>query len=86
MRDHAMSPVRARRLLSTASLVSAFALASCTGLQTLQRASTPVDLYQLSPKSSFAADLPDVGWQIVVDEPTAAAAVNTDQIAVKPNP
>ncbi len=75
-----------RRSLSVISVLSLLGLASCTGLQTLRAASTPVDLYQLSPKSSFAPNLPNVDWQIVVDEPTAAAAVNTDQIAVKPNP
>jgi cholesterol transport system auxiliary component len=75
-----------RRAFAAASLIAAMALSSCTELQSLRRASAPVDLYQLSPKSSFAPDLPHVAAQIVVDEPTAASAVNTDQIAVKPNP
>jgi len=76
----------ARRALTAAKLAALMALASCTGLQTLRQASTPVDLYQLSPKSSFDENLPQVDWQLVVDEPTAASAVNTDLIAVKPNP
>ncbi len=75
-----------RRAMTAAPLLALLTLASCTGIQTLQRASAPVDLYQLSPKSTFSPNLPDVSWQIVVDEPTAASAVNTDQIAVKPNP
>ncbi len=74
-----------RRALRAAPLAALLALASCTGLQTLRQASTPVDLYQLSPKSTFTPGLPNLDWQIVVDEPTAASAVNTDQIAVKPN-
>ncbi|MFK7764387.1 MAG: ABC-type transport auxiliary lipoprotein family protein [Roseobacter sp.] len=61
-------------------------LAGCTGLQTLNRASTPNSLYALTPKSTFSASLPRISQQIVVEEPTASAAVNTDQIAVQPTP
>lgn len=63
-------------------------LAACsnlTALTALTDATEPTDLYVLSPKSTFDADLPQVRRQLVVEEPTAAAAVNTDRIAVKPN-
>ncbi len=66
------------------SLVLA-ALASCTGLDTLRQASKPNDLYLLTPKSTFSSSLPRIQQQIVVQEPTATAAVNTDQIAVQPS-
>ncbi len=59
-------------------------LTGCTGLGTLKQASKPNDLYLLTPKSTFSSSLPRVGKQIVVQEPTATAAVNTDQIAVQP--
>ncbi|MDA7964008.1 ABC-type transport auxiliary lipoprotein family protein [Ruegeria sp.] len=66
-----------------ATLVLA-ALAGCTGLGTLRQASKPNDLYLLTPKSTFSSSLPRVQKQIVVEEPTATAAVNTDQIAIQP--
>lgn len=61
-------------------------LGGCAGLGTLQQASKPNDLYLLTPKSTFASSLPRIQKQIVVEEPTATAAVNTDQIAVQPTP
>lgn len=59
-------------------------LAGCTGLGTLKQASKPNDLYLLTPKSTFSPSLPRIQKQIVVEEPTATAAVNTDQIAIQP--
>jgi cholesterol transport system auxiliary component len=44
----------------------------------------PPDLYTLSPKSTFAADLPRVDWQLVVEEPSAAKGIDTDRIAIAP--
>lgn len=67
-------------------LFMACLLAGCTGLQTLNRASKPNSLYALTPKSTFSTSLPRISQQIVVEEPTASAAVNTDQIAVQPTP
>lgn len=61
-------------------------LSACTGLGTLKQASKPNDLYLLTPKSTFSKSLPRVQKQIVVQEPTATAAVNTDQIAIQPTP
>ncbi|WP_299632231.1 ABC-type transport auxiliary lipoprotein family protein [uncultured Roseobacter sp.] len=61
-------------------------LAGCTGLASLTEVATPTDLYVLSPKSTFSASLPQLRDQIVVNQPTATAAVDTDQIAVQPTP
>ncbi|WP_170330287.1 ABC-type transport auxiliary lipoprotein family protein [Ruegeria arenilitoris] len=61
-------------------------LGGCTGLGTLRQASKPNDLYLLTPKSTFSTSLPRVQRQVVVQEPTATAAVNTDQIAIQPTP
>ncbi|WP_171103071.1 MULTISPECIES: ABC-type transport auxiliary lipoprotein family protein [unclassified Ruegeria] len=72
-----------RPLIVTLVLAS---LAGCTGLDTLRQASKPNDLYLLTPKSTFSSSLPRVQKQIVVAEPTATAAVNTDQIAIQPTP
>ncbi|WP_170415367.1 ABC-type transport auxiliary lipoprotein family protein [Ruegeria atlantica] len=72
-----------RLFLLILALVS---LGACTGLGTLRQASKPNDLYLLTPKSTFSSSLPRVQKQIVVQEPTATAAVNTDQIAIQPTP
>ncbi len=74
----------ARRAALAAALSAIAALASgCAGLQTLSAATVRTDLYDLTPKSTFAADLPRVRSQIVVDEPTAGSYINTDKVAVK---
>lgn len=46
----------------------------------------PPNLYDLSPKSTFAEDLPKADWQLVVETPVAAAALNTPRIALKRGP
>ncbi|MEO9683273.1 MAG: ABC-type transport auxiliary lipoprotein family protein [Tateyamaria sp.] len=62
------------------------ALPGCAALSGLSAATTPNDLYVLSPKSTFDEKLPSLEFQIAVEEPTATAAVDTDQIAVQPTP
>lgn len=59
-------------------------LTGCAGLSRLQSVATPNELYSLTPKSTFSSNLPSLDQQIVVEEPSATAAVNTDQIAVLP--
>lgn len=76
-------PVRLVRAALTALMCAA--LAGCAGLATLGSVTEPIELYEVSPKSSYDASLPAVTAQLVVEEPTAASAVNTDRIAVKPN-
>ena len=61
-------------------------LSGCTGLDTLTRVTTPTDLYDLTPKSTYDPALPEIQAQLVIEEPTAAGAVNTDRIAVRPTP
>ena len=46
----------------------------------------PAQLYTLTPKSSFAADLPTVAWQLVVEQPVAAAGLNTSRVALQRTP
>ena len=62
------------------------ALGGCAGLATLGTITKPVALYEVSPKSTYDPSLPEITAQLVVEEPTAASSVNTDRIAVKPNP
>lgn len=67
-------------------LVGVATITGCAGLDTLRSVTEPTDLYDLTPKSTYAADLPMIAAQIVIEEPTAASSVNTDRIAIKPNP
>lgn len=69
-----------------ALLLALSMVGGCTGLSTLKTVTEPTDLYDLTPKSTYAPDLPSIAAQIVVEEPTAASSVNTDRIAVKPTP
>ena len=68
------------------ALSVAAALSGCAELARLGGVATAPDLYALSPKSTFDTDLPQVDAQIVIEEPSADASVNTDRIAIKPNP
>ena len=64
-------------------LVVALALSGCS----LPQFGGPApDLYTLSPKSTFAPELPEVTWQLVVEEPSAAKGIDTDRIAIAPTP
>lgn len=44
----------------------------------------PPKLFDLTPKSTFDADLPSVEGTLTVEAPTATAGLNTSRIAVKP--
>lgn len=75
-----------RLLTRRAALGLAFGLplAGCTGLRNLS--GPPPTLYRLSPKTTFDHDLPKVAVQIVVDEPLASRGIDSDLIALAPNP
>lgn len=77
---------RAPGLRAAAALTAALALTGCAGFQQITAVTTPAELYTLTPKSTFDPAMPQVAAQLVVEEPTAASGVNTDRIAVMPNP
>ena len=52
------------------------------GCELIKAAEEPVDLYTITPKNTFEADMPAVTWQLSVDLPAAAANVNTGRIAL----
>jgi cholesterol transport system auxiliary component len=43
------------------------------------------DLYNLTPKSTYPQGLPQVNWQLVVEEPLAAGGLDTARIALRPS-
>ncbi len=72
-----------RRIGAALALSSALlALGGCGSLLS----STPPQLFDLSPKTTFDANAPTVSWQLVVEEPTTPAALNTDRISIRPAP
>jgi len=46
----------------------------------------PPQLFDLSPKSTFAPDVPKVDWQLIVERPVAAAGLSSSRIALKRHP
>lgn len=71
-----------RRMAAQISLLS-LAIAGCTvlpGDQPLPR------LFVLTPKSTFASDLPKANWQLTVAKPVAEAGLNTVRIALRRSP
>jgi len=56
------------------------------GCEILPQVGTPTDLYTLTPKTSFDKTLPQVGWQLIVELPVAAAGLDTTRIALQHTP
>jgi cholesterol transport system auxiliary component len=56
------------------------------GCGVLPELSEPVNLYTLTPKTTFGNSLPKVGWQLIVELPVAAAGLDTARIALQHTP
>lgn len=61
------------------------ALGACAAALDLARPAPP-RLYELTPRSSFAAELPHVDTRLTVEVPTATAGLNVARIALRPTP
>ncbi len=60
-------------------------LAGCAAVSLATR--QPPELYALTPKTTFDADLPDLDRAVLrIETPTAAAGLNTTRIPLKPTP
>ena len=81
--------LRARRPVMTGRRQALVGMASCTllgalaGCGVLQSVNTPVNLYTLTPKTTFPEGLPKVDWQVVVETPVSAASLDTARIALQ---
>ena len=71
-----------RRHILIGALGAVLALGACA----LPGGGEPPNLYTLTPKNTFAADLPRVDWQLIVETPIAAAGLNTSRIALQRSP
>jgi cholesterol transport system auxiliary component len=72
-------PITRRHALA----LSAFGLTGLVaGCGILPQVNEPIELYTLTPKSTFPPDLPAVNWQLVVETPTAPAGIDSARIAL----
>lgn len=71
-------------LQGLAGLGTVAALSGCTGF--LTKLEAPPNLYRLTPKSTFGEGLQPVTWQLAVEQPYAAAAIDTARIALMSSP
>ncbi|MGB8273780.1 MAG: ABC-type transport auxiliary lipoprotein family protein [Alphaproteobacteria bacterium] len=68
-------------------LLAAAPLVPLAGCQALNAGQGPApDLFRLTPKADFAADLPKVSWQLLVESPVAPGGLNTTRIALLHSP
>jgi cholesterol transport system auxiliary component len=74
-----------RRLLLR-TLGGGLTLLPLAGCGVLSQYTTPLDLYTLSPKTTFQDPPPEVDWQLVVEKPIAAAGIDTARVALSRNP
>jgi cholesterol transport system auxiliary component len=80
-----MNRISRRTALSFGGLaLGALPLAGCGGL--LPNSGPAPDLFTLTPKSTFRPDLPNVAWQLVVEEPLATGGLDSNRIAIQPTP
>jgi cholesterol transport system auxiliary component len=71
-----------RRLLALAALAPL--VASCANI--IPGTGTPPQTYVLTPKSTFAADLKKVDWQLLVETPATSAELDTTRIVLSRSP
>jgi len=74
-------PTRRQALIGLGGGLSALGLAGC-GLQ-LPGSGDPPRIFTLTPKSTFASDIPSVDWQLLVELPNAPTGINSSRIAVQ---
>jgi len=73
-------------LMRTVGLAAvAILVAGCSGLLPGSDRKPP-QLYELTPKSTFAKDLPRIRAQLLVETPTASAGLRSSRIAIKLQP
>lgn len=66
-----------------AAVLIALAAGACTSF--LPGTGPAPNIYDLSPKSTFDADIPAVRWQLIVEVPNASRGIDTDRIVIRPN-
>jgi cholesterol transport system auxiliary component len=72
-----------RQAVRTIGLAMMAALPACG---VFPKVNEPVNLYTLTPKTTFPDTLPKVDWQLVVETPISAASLDTPRIALQRTP
>jgi len=83
MSGHRTGFRRREALRLFAGSLAAVPIAAC-GI--LPQVSQPVDLYTLTPKTTFGDPPAKVNWQLVVERPVAAAGIDSARIALQKDP
>jgi cholesterol transport system auxiliary component len=78
------SPQRRRILRGALALPAGLLLAGCGSFLPTNR--PPPRYFRLTPKNTFDPDLPDVDWQLILETPTADAALDTTRLALMRSP
>lgn len=81
-----MDPERRKWLAMATAALALTATGGCSILTALPKVNEPLDLYTLTPKTTFDADLPTVTWQLIVEQPIAAGGLDTARIALQRTP
>jgi len=68
------------------STVLAALVAGCAPGSFLPGQQEPPRLFELTPKSTFEENLPEANWQLLIENPVAAAGIDTTRIALKRSP
>ena len=79
-----MTPGRSRPIVAT--LIAATVLVAGCDTTLLPGSGDPVQLYVLTPKSTYPDDIASVDWQLTVELPIAQAGLNIARIALRRSP
>ncbi|MEJ2136887.1 MAG: ABC-type transport auxiliary lipoprotein family protein [Desulfofustis sp.] len=60
-------------------------MGSVAGCNVLKLPGPPPDLYNLTPKSTFSDDLPEIDKQLTIEEPLASGGLDNNRIALHPH-
>lgn len=78
-------PPRLQRRDALRLIAASFAAAPAAACGLLPKVSEPLDLYTLTPKTTFSESTPRADWQLVVELPVAAAGIESARIALQHN-
>lgn len=59
---------------------------ACSLVEDLGPAENPPNTYGLTAPTSFPTDLPRASWSLLIVRPSAGAGLDTDKVAVRPQP
>lgn len=79
-------PRRFRRREALRLIAGSLAAAPIAACGILPEVSKPLDLFTLTPKTTFGEPPPKVNWQLVVERPVAAAGIDSSRIALQKDP